>query len=235
MDCGSIQFLKNGRYGRAEIFPSDRKIIDAMAADLHDFCASVAWDEELQVVVFAFDGRVSGPAEIVQAVADLKIPTIAAIAGDCCDFGLELALACDIRIGTDGARFGLPGIGSGIIPGAGGTQRLPRLIGRARALDMILTGVLLDSQEAMSIGLVNRLSAEADLLETSRILTEEMASKSPLALSYVKEALHKGQDLSLDEGLRMELDLYLLLFTTEDRIEGVTAFQEKRTPNFKGQ
>jgi enoyl-CoA hydratase/carnithine racemase len=235
MGCGSIQFTKNGRYGLAEIISPNRIITDAMAADLHDVCTSVVWDEELQVVVFAFDGNVSGPADIVQAIADLKIPAIAAIAGDCCDFGLELALACDIRIGTDNAQFGLPGIAGGAIPGAGGTQRLPRLIGRARALDMILTGVLLDSHEAMSIGLVNRLSTVADLRDTSRVLAEEMASKSPLALSFVKEALHKGQDLSLDEGLRMELDLYLLLFTTGDRIEGITAFQEKRTPNFKGQ
>jgi enoyl-CoA hydratase/carnithine racemase len=211
---------------------------------LAELCERIAWDEEARVVILIFGEEVrdrlvanqdSSSVSFVEPVAKLKQPVIAAIRGDAVGIGLELALACDIRVGIDTARFGLPQIRDGIIPFNGGTQRLPRLIGQGRAMQMILTGELIDAAEALRIGLINRVVASDSLANTVMDMAQEMATKSPLSLSYVKEALYGGRDLTLDQGLRMELDLYLLLFTTSDRIEGITAFKEKRKPDFKGQ
>lgn len=218
-----------------------------MANELEDLCAEINWDKETRVVVLAYPGEAfqlkdgqGSPwgeldsASFVAPVAQIRQPVIAAIDGDAMGLGLELALACDIRIGTEGACFGLTQIADGLIPSAGGTQRLPRLIGRSKALEMILTGETVDSTEALRIGLVNRVVPAAELMDTATALAENMAPRSPLAMSSVKEALHGGLDLTIDQGMRMELDLYLLLFTTQDRIEGITAFKEKRKPEFEG-
>ena len=145
-----------------------------------------------------------------------------------------LALACDIRIGTEKSHFGFPGIKRGQIPVNGGTQRLPRLIGCARAMDMILTGRLIDAGEAENFGLLHRVVPSESLMKIAGELAQDMAQKSPLSLSYSKEALYSGRDLALDQGLKMELDLYLHLFTASDRTEGITAFKEKRRPKFEG-
>lgn len=219
-----------------------------IANELEDLCAEINWDEETRVIVLAYPGNAfqlrgeqSSPwggetdlASIVAPVAQIRQPVIAAIDADAVGLGLELALACDIRIGTEGACFGLPQIADGLIPSAGGTQRLPRLIGWSRAMDMILTGETVDAAEARRIGLVHRVVPAAELMDAATTLAGEMAPRSPLAMSYVKEALNSGLDLTLDQGMRMELDLYLLLFTTQDRIAGITAFQEKRKPKFEG-
>jgi enoyl-CoA hydratase/carnithine racemase len=167
-------------------------------------------------------------------VAQLKQPVIAAVDGDAMGIGLELALACDIRIGTEGARFGLPQVCDGTIPSAGGTQRLPRLIGSGKAMEMILAGETIDAAEARRIGLFQRVVPAVELMDTATVLATEMSTRSPLAMSYVKEALHSGLDLTIDQGMRMELDLYLLLFSTQDRVEGITAFRKKRKPEFEG-
>jgi enoyl-CoA hydratase/carnithine racemase len=116
-----------------------------------------------------------------------------------------------------------------------GRNTHPRLVGRGKALELVLTGSLLDAAEALRIGLLNRIVPADQLADQVKAIAREMAEKSPLAVSYVKEALHNGLDLTLDQGLRMELDLYLLLFTTVDRVEGVTAFKEKRKPMFEGE
>lgn len=218
-----------------------------IANELEDLCAEINWDEGTRVVVLAYPGNAfkltcgeenpwgePDSASFTAQVAQIRQPVIAAIGGDAVGLGLELALACDIRIGTEGARFGLTQIADGLIPSAGGTQRLPRLIGYSKALDMILTGETVDAAEALRIGLLNRVVPAAELLDTATALAAEMAERSPLAMSCVKEALHGGLDLTIDQGMRMELDLYLLLFTTQDRLEGITAFKEKRNPEFQG-
>lgn len=246
MDDGTRRVLTYQEAGYCRIVDLASRL-DADAAiscwiELAELCDRIAWDEDARVVVLSFDGAISAPvqpadaerASLVEPVAKLKQPVIAAIRGDATSLGLELALACDIRVGAENARFGFPLIQEGMIPFNGGTQRLPRLIGRAKAMEMILTGELIDSGEARRVGLVNRVVPSDTLMDTVVGLAREMAAKSPLSLSYAKEALCSGRDLTLDQGLKMELDLYLLLFSTRDRVEGITAFKEKRKPRFEG-
>jgi enoyl-CoA hydratase len=161
-------------------------------------------------------------------------PIIAAIRGYAFGGGLELALACDIRIAGEDARLGLTEIDLAIIPGGGGTQRLPRLVGRGRALEMILTGARIDAREALRIGLVERVVPAAEVLASALALAKTLAAKAPVALRYAKEAVVKGLELPLADGLRLEHDLATLLRTTEDRVEGAKAFLEKRKPRFTG-
>jgi enoyl-CoA hydratase len=161
-------------------------------------------------------------------------PLIAAIRGYAFGGGLELALACDLRIAGDDARLGLTEIDLAIIPGGGGTQRLPRLVGRGRALHMILTGARIDAHEALRIGLVERVVPAAEVQSAARELATTLAAKAPVALRYAKEAVVKGLELPLADGLTIENDLATLLRTTEDRIEGAKAFLEKRKPRFSG-
>lgn len=215
--------------------------------DLEDLCDEVNWDDDVRVTLLSYEGKdvdsatgdtspwgAADPSSLVKPIARLRQPVIAAIVGDALGIGLELALACDIRIGTEGARFGLTHVVDGLIPSAGGTQRLPRLIGPGKALEMILTGEAVDALEARRIGLMHRVFLRAELMDRAKELAQDMAARSPLAMCYVKEALHGGLDLTIDQGMRMELDLYLLLFTTQDRTEGITAFREKRKPVFDG-
>ena len=169
-----------------------------------------------------------------QAMDRCPQPIIAAIRGYALGGGLELALACDIRIAGEDAQLGLTEVNLAIIPGGGGTQRLPRLVGRGRALEMILTGARIDAREAWRIGLVERVVPAADVLAAARELARTLAEKAPVALRYAKEAVVKGLELPLADGLRLENDLATLLRTTEDRVEGAKAFLEKRKPRFTG-
>src|SRR3989454_8462757 len=161
-------------------------------------------------------------------------PIIAAIRGYTLGGGLELALACDIRIAAEDAQLGLTEVNLAIIPGGGGTQRLPRLVGRGKALEMILTGQRIDAAEALRIGLVERVVPAAEVMNVARALAHELAGRAPVALRYAKEAVVKGLELSLADGHRLEGDLSTLLRTTEDRLEGARAFLEKRKPNWQG-
>jgi enoyl-CoA hydratase/carnithine racemase len=161
-------------------------------------------------------------------------PIIAAIRGYALGGGLELALACDIRLAADDAQLGLTEVNLAIIPGGGGTQRLPRLVGRGKALEMILTGARLTAAEALRIGLVERVVPAAELLNEAQALARNLAAKAPIALRYAKEAVVKGLGLPLADGLRLENDLSTLLRTTEDRLEGARAFLEKRAPRWTG-
>jgi enoyl-CoA hydratase len=161
-------------------------------------------------------------------------PVIAMVNGFCLGGGNELALACDIRICTPNARFSQPEINLGIMPGGGGTQRLTRLIGEGRSMEMILTGDMIDAETAHKFGLVNHVY-EADELEAKTMeMANKIAEKAPIALQLCKEAIKFASRSNLDEGLRREVDLFAIAFSTEDKTEGVSAFLEKRKPIFKG-
>jgi enoyl-CoA hydratase/carnithine racemase len=161
-------------------------------------------------------------------------PVIAAIRGFALGGGLELALACDIRIAAEDAQLGLTEINLAIIPGGGGTQRLPRLVGRGKALEMILTGMRVPAAEALRIGLVERVVPVAELQAAALGLARQIADKAPIALRYAKESVVGGLGLPLADGIRLENDLSTLLRTTEDRVEGAKAFVEKRKPRWTG-
>ena len=171
----------------------------------------------------------------IDRVARISKPVVAALHGYCLGGGLELALACDIRIAAPGAQFGLPETGLGLIPGGGGTQRLPRLIGLGRAMDMMLTGERIDAQEALRIGLVSRLAADrGTLLAEGRAIAQRIASRPPTATAYAKEAARAGIEMDLQAGLTLEKTLFSLLMSTTDRAEAALAFKEKRPPRFTG-
>lgn len=221
-------------------------INEQLAQELAEACQQVNQDERVVVVIISGAGSafcVGSDLEPVralslvtpaQAVASVDRPVIAAINGEAIGPGLELALSCDLRITSDEARFGLPQLSQGFIPWDGGSQRLPRIVGRARALELLLTSRTIDAVEALRIGLVNKVVPAKALLPESQALARQLAAKGPIALRYAKEAVNKGLDLTLEQGLRLEADLYFLLHTTADRIEGVRAFLEKRPPRFRG-
>jgi len=161
-------------------------------------------------------------------------PVIAAVNGFCLGGGMELALSCDIRIASSAAKFGQPEVNLGIIPGGGGTQRLPRVAGVGAALRLILTGEMIDAAEALRLGLVSEVTEPAQLMPRALAIAEVIASKSPVAVASAKQATRAALSLPLDEGLRMERSLFALCFASQDKIEGVKAFLEKRTPEFPG-
>ncbi len=234
--------------------PEVNNVIDTrLAEELADICSEVSRDENVKVVTITgagkafavgtdWDGSLSSVDmedgakrwSVATAITRLNCPIIAVINGDALGQGLELALACDFRIAAETAYLGLNQIASGLIPWDGGTQHLPRLIGRAKAMEMILLGEPISAREASRIGLINKVVTLKELPLVAADMARRMASSAPLALRYAKEAILKGLDLTLEQGLRLETDLYSLLQTTEDRTEGVTAFLEKRHPKFKG-
>jgi len=168
------------------------------------------------------------------AVDTFPKPVVAMVNGFCLGGGCELALACDLRVASDRASFGQPEINLGIIPGGGGTQRLTRLVGEGKAMELILTGDIIDAQTAFQIGLVNMVVPAADLETKTMELASRIAEKSPVALRMAKEAVKTASRANLDEGLRREVDLFALCFSSEDKDEGVSAFLEKRKAEFKG-
>jgi enoyl-CoA hydratase len=235
----------------------------ALARELTDICERISQDDNIYVVVItgagekafcrgheleqiAQSGKTVKTAlaklketgmgfSVASAIASIDRPVIAAINGDAFGQGVELALSCDVRLATQTARFGFPLVASGLMPSDGGTQRLPRIIGRGKALELVLTGEIIDAEEALAIGLVSQMVPPPDLMATAEALAQNIAGKAPIALRFIKEAVHKGLDLTLEQGLRLEADLYFLLHTTADRTEGIRAFLEKRQPRFKGQ
>ncbi len=216
-----------------------------MSRELADVCRTINQDEEIMVVILkGAGGAFSSGSESQEweaggdasrAIDSLERVTIAAIDGAALGEGLELALACDIRIASERASFCLPHTAYGLIPGGGGTQRLPRLVGKGKALEMILTAEPIDADEAYRIGLVSKVVSAEELLSEVNEWAKRIITCGPIALRYAKEAVNKGLDFTLEQGLRLEADLYFLIQTTEDRMEGIRAFREKRLPQFKGE
>ena len=225
-----------------------------VSSELRDLCTDTLLNAEIHVVVLAGAGenafsivqeKVSpgseddpfqgiGVGSLSESISRLDVPVLAAIDGDAIGQGLELALACDLRIASEDSRFGLTQVRAGVIPWDGGTQRLSRLVGKTRAMEMVLTGEVIDAREALRIGLVSRFVPGGDVVTTVMGLAREMASRAPIAVKFAKETICKGMDLTLEQGLRLEADLYFLLHTTRDRTEGIQAFRNKRTPTFEG-
>jgi enoyl-CoA hydratase len=172
--------------------------------------------------------------DLFSCIENLSIPVIAAVNGYALGGGLELALACNIRIAAEEAKFGAPEVKLGIIPGDGGTQRLPRLVGLGRAMEMVITGDFVDADEAYRIGLANRVVPAEELMDTTMALAKKIASRPPLAVKYAKEAVNRSQEGDAVSGYALESYLHALACTTEDKKEGVAAFLEKRKGEFKG-
>jgi enoyl-CoA hydratase len=215
-----------------EVAAGDARALLVTGAGERAFCAGADITElQGRSVAAVREGARSGQ-RIVARLAQLPIPSIALVNGYAFGGGLELALACDFRLAARNARLGLPEIKLGLIPGYGGTQRLPRLVGEARALEMILTGRTVMAEEAERIGLVNRL-VDGDLLEAGRNYAREMTGYSLPALRLAREAVHRGLSATLAEGIAIEADLNTLAFQSEDAAEGMTAFLEKRKPVFR--
>jgi enoyl-CoA hydratase/carnithine racemase len=229
--------------------PADGNRLDiSLTQELAAVCEQINGDETIYITVVTGAGEqfcsgaetgedrnepflTKSPAE---ALASLTCPVIAAVNGDALGEGLELALACDLRIASDTARFALPQITKGLIPDGGGTQRLSRIVGKGKALEMVLTGLPVDAPEAFAIGLVNKIVPREKLMSEVETMAKTLAAKAPFALRYCKEAINKGLDVTLDQGLRLEADLYFLLHTTADRTEGIQSFIQKRPPEYKG-
>lgn len=171
---------------------------------------------------------------ILDLIENLGKPVVAAINGFALGGGCETAMACTIRIAAPHAKFGQPEVKLGLLPGGGGTQRLPRLIGKGRALQLILSGGMISAEEAHRIGLVNEIVPAADLIQRAEAILNEIAANGPIAVRYALEATNQGMDVSQSEGLALEASYFGLCAGTEDKEEGTSAFLEKRTPEFRG-
>jgi enoyl-CoA hydratase/carnithine racemase len=172
--------------------------------------------------------------EVLDLIENLGKPVIAAINGFALGGGCETAMACTIRIAVETAKFGQPEVALGLIPGGGGTQRLPRLVGKGWALQLILSGEMISAQEAYRIGLVNEIVPAADLIARAESILKKIASNAPIAVRFALEAANKGMDTSQGEGLLLEASYFGLCAATEDKKEGTAAFLEKRAPQFQG-
>jgi enoyl-CoA hydratase len=205
--------IVTGAGGRAFCAGSD-------ITEFHDLHGRVAEDKLL------LEGRV------YRQLARLPVPTIAAIEGHALGGGLELALACDLRVASEQSKLGLPELKLGVIPGSGGTQRLARVVGLARAKELVLLGELITAARAEQLGLVNEVTPRGGALDRARELADTIAARGPRATRLAKALLDASLDRSLDEGLALELDASEVVFSSEDMLEGARAFKEKRQPQF---
>ena len=183
----------------------------------------------IQAQEFAQKGQ-----DLTRKVESFPKPIIAAVNGFALGGGCELALACHLRVASDTAKFGQPEVNLGVMAGFGGSQRLPRLVGKGVALEMLTTGRMVDAEESLRIGLVNAVAAPEELLPTCQRMGEKIAEKAPKAVELTLEAVNHGLEMTLEEGLNLEARLFALTFTTEDMQEGTRAFIDKRKPKFTG-
>jgi enoyl-CoA hydratase len=198
------------------------------------FIAGADISELAQVAAFEAEQSSRFGQEVLDLIENLGKPVIAAVNGFALGGGCETAMACTIRIAVDDAKFGQPEVALGLVPGGGGTQRLPRLVGKGRALQLILSGEMISAQEAYRIGLVNEIVAPADLITRAETLLKKIASNAPIAVKFALEAANKGLETSQGEGLLLEASYFGLCAATEDKKEGTSAFLEKRAPRFRG-
>ena len=234
----------------------DNRVSLKMAQEMHLACSLIMEDDEILVAILTGNGMTfcAGTEEylgteqgnpidaqqylynrrIASSISDIQKPIIAAINGDAHGQGLEMALACDIRIATQHSHMSMPQVKYGSMPWDGGTQRLPRIIGRSWASDMLITGRVLNADEAIRIGLVHQVVPDDRLDKLSTELAQTISSLGPIATRYAKESVQKGMDMTMEQGMRLEMDLNLIIQTTQDRAEGLSSFLEKRKPHFRG-
>jgi len=197
----------------------------AAGADVNEVAAntSVAQHDFLKLILSVFN-----------RLENLEKPTIAAVNGLALGGGCELTLACDFRIAAENAKFGQPEINIGVIPGGGGTQRLPRLIGLTRAKEMLFLGEVIDAVTAEKYGLVNKVVPKEQLLNEAKKYARKIASKPPVTMKVLKKTVNAGQNIDLPSALNLEIDSFIVAFSSDDRVEGIKAMLEKRKPNFQG-
>jgi enoyl-CoA hydratase/carnithine racemase len=198
------------------------------------FVAGADISELSRVTAFEAEQSSRFGQEILDLIESLGKPVIAAVNGFALGGGCETAMACTIRIAVETAKFGQPEVALGLVPGGGGTQRLPRLVGKGRALQLILSGEMISAQEALRIGLVNEIVSPAVLITRAETILQKIASNAPIAVKFALEAVNKGLETSQSEGLLLEASYFGLCAATEDKKEGTTAFLEKRPPQFQG-
>jgi methylglutaconyl-CoA hydratase len=235
MNCLSFPTLRRFR-GLLEELAQDLTVRAVLITGAGDraFCAGADLKERRTMPVERVPDFVRNIRGLMDDVAAMPQPTIAVVNGVAFGGGTELMLACDLRVAADDASFGLTETTLAIIPGAGGTQRLPRLIGTSRAKDLILTGRKLDAHEAERIGLVNRIAPRAELARAARALADAIAANGPIAVRAAKDAIDRGTQVTLDSGLAIEAECYTRVIPTADRLEALAAFAEKRKPRFLG-
>jgi enoyl-CoA hydratase/carnithine racemase len=198
------------------------------------FIAGADISELARVTAFEAEQSSRFGQEVLDLIEDLGKPVIAAVNGFALGGGCETAMACTIRIAVENAKFGQPEVKLGLIPGGGGTQRLPRLVGKGRALQLILSGEMISAQEAYRIGLVNEIVPATDLITRAEAFLKQIAANAPIAVKFALEATNKGMETSQSEGLLLEASYFGLCAATEDKKEGTSAFLEKRAPQFRG-
>jgi enoyl-CoA hydratase len=257
MELNNILLTKGG--GIATLTVNRPKSLNALnretLEELLRCCRELAEDQEVRVVIITGTGEKAFIAgadisamqpldalaarefgrlghRVMAAIESLPQPVIAAINGFALGGGCELALACDIRLAADNARFGQPEVNLGVVPGFGGTQRLPRLIGKGPACELLFSGEMIDAAEALRLGLVNRVVPRAELQTVAVALAEKIASRGPLAVRLCKEAVNKGLEMGLAEACAHEAELFALCFASAEQKEGMAAFLEKRPARF---
>jgi methylglutaconyl-CoA hydratase len=213
----------------------DVRVVVFTGAGDRAFCAGADLKERAGLGSDQVAEAVAQIARATRAVAGIPVPTIAAMNGSAFGGGLELALACDIRIASSSATMGLPETTLAIIPGGGGTQRLPRLIGPGRANELIFTGRRISAAEAQEYGLLEETCGTEEVMVRALQLAEAIASNGPIAVRAAKEAVRRGLEMPLGEGLAFETEMYGRTIDTKDRLEGLAAFKEKRKPNYSGE